>query len=90
MSDLKPCPFCKRTDAVFIGVHDDEGNFHGELGSDSGNQYENDPWSGLSYGLHHAGRGECLLCTDDYDGCMGGVLFDTPEDAAEAWNRRAE
>lgn len=82
---MKPCPFCGRLDAVTIGVHDDEGNYHGELGCD----YEQDPWSGLSYALHHKDWGICLLCTDDNEEAMGGVLFDTPEAAAEAWNRRA-
>ena len=24
-----------------------------------------EPWSGLSYALHHKGWGDCLLCTDD-------------------------
>ena len=35
--ELKPCPFCQQQ-AVFIGVHDDEGNYHGRIGCD----YEND------------------------------------------------
>ena len=81
---IDKCPFCGRR--LVIGVHDDEGNFKGELGSDRGNEYENDPWSGLSYGLHHLGWGECLLCTDDYEHPMGGMLFDKPEDVAKAWN----
>jgi hypothetical protein len=80
---LKPCPFCKKN-AVFIGVHDDEGNFHGLLGCD----YEAEPWSGLSYALHHEGWGDCILCTDDAELTMGGVLFDTAEEAIEALNRR--
>lgn len=79
---LKPCPFCGK-DEVFIGVHDDEGDFHGLLGCD----YEADPWSGLSYALHHEGWGECILCTDGQYEIMGGVLFDTAGEAIEAWNR---
>ena len=82
---LKHCPFCGREDAVWIGVHDDEGNYHGMLG---GCDYEDEPWSGLSYGLHHVDWGNCLLCTDGEDRVMGGVLFDTAEDAAYYWNRR--
>lgn len=78
---LRPCPYCNK-DAVFIGVHDDEGNYHGRLGCD----YELDPWSGLSYALHHIGWGECILCTDDAETELGEVLFDTAEEAAEAWN----
>lgn len=77
---LKPCPFCGRKDAVTISVCDDEGNYHGELGC----EYEQKPWSGLSYCLAHEGWGTCILCTDNET--MGGILFDTAEDAAEAWN----
>lgn len=85
MAELRPCPFCRKN-AVFIGVHDDEGNFHGLLGCG----YESDPWSGLSYALHHEGWGDCVLCTDGENEPMGGVLFDTAEEAAEEWNRGAE
>ena len=53
------CPICKKK-ALFVGVHDDEGNYHGLVGC----EYENDPWSGLSYALHHEGWGDCPLCTD--------------------------
>ena len=70
------CPICKK-DALFVGVHDDEGNYHGLVGCD----YESDPWSGLSYALHHEGWGECPLCTDGEYGPMGGMLFDTAEEA---------
>ena len=76
------CPLCWEY-AVYIGVHDDEGNFKGELGC----EYEEEPWSGLSYGLHHEDWGSCLLCTSDIDEPMGGVLFDTAEEAAEEWWR---
>ena len=83
MIELKSCPFCGGN--VKIAVHDDEGNFKGELGC----EYEDAPWSGLSYGLHHEGWGTCLCCTDGNWGVMGGVLFDTAEEAAETWNRRS-
>lgn len=85
MSELKPCPF-GADHKVWIAVHDDEGNHHGPLGC----EYESDPWSGLSYGLHHEGWGTCPLCTDDGWETMGGMLFDTSEEAAEAWNTRWE
>lgn len=65
---------------MYIGVCDDEGNYHGQIGC----EYESDPWSGLSYALMHKGWGECILCTNDE--VMGGVLFDTAEEAADAWN----
>lgn len=70
------CPVCKK-DALFVGVHDDEGNYHGLVGC----EYESNPWSGLSYALHHEGWGECPLCTDGAYSTMGGMLFDTAEEA---------
>ena len=73
------CPICKKK-AVFVGVHDDEGNYHGLMGC----EYENAPWSGLSYALHHEGWGDCPLCTDDAERTMGGMLFDTAEEAISA------
>lgn len=85
MTKLKPCPFCHH-DAVFLGVHDDEGNYHGRLGC----SYEKNPWSGLYFALHHEGWGDCILCTDGETEVMGGVLFDTAAEAAKKWNRRTE
>ena len=73
------CPICKKK-AVFVGVHDDEGNYHGLMGC----EYENAPWSGLSYALHHEGWGDCPLCTDGAESTMGGMLFDTAEEAISA------
>lgn len=73
------CPICKKK-AVFVGVHDDEGNYHGLMGCD----YEDAPWSGLSYALHHEGWGDCPLCTDGAESTMGGILFDTAEEAISA------
>ncbi len=67
---------------MYIGVHDDEGNYRGRQGC----EYESEPWSGLSYALHHEGRGDCILCTDGDDDIMGGILFDTVDDAADEWN----
>lgn len=79
--ELRNCPFCHKR-AVFVGVHDNEGNYKGVPGC----EYESDPWSGLSYGLHHKGWGECVLCTCGEAEVMGGVLFDTAEQAARYWN----
>ena len=73
------CPICKKK-AVFVGVHDDEGNYHGLMGC----EYENAPWSGLTYALHHEGWGDCPLCTDGAESTMGGMLFDTAEEAISA------
>ena len=79
MDENMECPICKKK-VVFVGVHDDEGNCHGPVGC----EYENDPWSGLSYALHHDGWGDCPLCTDGAYSTMGGMLFDTAEDAISA------
>lgn len=73
------CPCCGKL-IVSIGIHDEEGNYHGDLGC----EYESDPWSGISYGLHHGGWGDCILCSDGENEPMGGMLFDTAEDAAAA------
>lgn len=73
------CPICKKK-VLFVGVHDDEGNYHGLVGC----EYENDPWSGLSYALHHEGWGDCPMCTDGAYSTMGGMLFDTSEEAISA------
>ena len=77
--DKYVCPFCGQK-TLFVGVHDDEGNYHGLVGC----EYENDPWSGLSYALHHEGWGDCPLCTDGVYSTMGGMLFDTAEEAINA------
>ena len=79
---LLPCPCCGKN-IVSVGVYDDEGNYHGELGC----EYESDPWSGKVYGLRHKGWAGCILCTDR--GFLGGALFDTVEEALIVWNNRA-
>ena len=79
------CPICKKN-ALFVGVHDDEGNYHGLVGC----EYENDPWSGLSYALHHEGWGDCPLCTDGAECTMGGMLFDTAAEAISALSQPNE
>lgn len=79
MAEMLKCPICGEY-KIFVGVHDDEGNYHGEIGC----EYEHDSWSGLSYALHHIGWGECILCTDGCNEAMGGILFDTMKDAVEA------
>lgn len=79
MDGKMECPICKKR-VLFVGVHDDEGNYHGLVGC----EYENDPWSGLSYALHHEGWGDCPLCTAGANEVMGGMLFDTAEEALSA------
>ena len=77
--DKYTCPFCGQK-AIFVGVHDDEGNFKGRPGC----EYESDPWSGLCYAIHHDGWGDCILCTDAHDLPLGGCFFDTAEEAFQA------
>lgn len=75
------CPFCGEQ-AIHVAVCDDEGNYHGLVGC----EYESDPWSGLGYMLVHDGWGECILCSEG--DCMGGIIFDTPEEALGAMKLR--
>ena len=85
MDELKPCPFCGGN--VSIILCDDEGNLHDE-------SYREHPYSGLGFMLHHAHEDnpECPIASYECDGgILGGVyIYDTEEQAAEAWNRRAD
>lgn len=53
---------------------------------------ENIPYSGLGFMLHHAHEDnpECPIASYECDGgILGGVyIYDTEEQAVEAWNRR--
>ena len=83
MNELKPCPFCGGK--VSIVLCDDEGNLHDEA-------YREHPYSGLDFMLHHAHEDnpECPIASYECNGgILGGVYYDTKEQAAEAWNRRA-
>lgn len=82
MERIKPCPFCGGK--VEVVVCDDEGNRHTE-------EYEKDPWSGLGYMLSHSednAIGDCPIA--QYAGESVGILiYDSREEAIEAWNNRA-
>ena len=85
MFELKSCPFCGGK--VSLVLCDDEGNLHDEA-------YREHPYSGLGFMLHHAHEEnpECPIASYECDGgILGGVhIYDTEEQAAEAWNKRAE
>lgn len=77
---LKPCPFCGST--TKIQIVNNEGNFHNE-------DYKNDPWSGLEYVIIHntEENEDCPIAK--YEGeIMGSYMYDTEEEAIQAWNRR--
>lgn len=81
MAEIKPCPFCGNK--IDIIILDDEFNIHDE-------KYENDPYSGLQYGLSHNYRHNpnCPIATDGE--LLGSCGYDTRDEAIKAWNRRAD
>ena len=82
MKKFKPCPFCGRLPKTLVS--DSEGNIRPD-------EYEQDPWSGLGYQLEHLAVEEdkivCPVATfkDDY---LGTQIYDSREEAIEAWNSR--
>lgn len=85
MDELKPCPFCGGE--VSLVLCDGEGNLHDEA-------YREHPYSGLGFMLHHAHEENpgCPIASYECDGgILGGVyIYDTEEQATEAWNKRDE
>lgn len=80
MKKLNPCPFCGED--VSLGISDDEGNMRNE-------EYESDPWSGITYTLIHEyqdGVG-CPIATHP-DEILGSRLYESREEATQAWNAR--
>ena len=76
---MRKCPFCKGL--ARLVVCDEEGNVHGD-------DYENDPWSGLCFGISHTESddptGACPIATNE--GYIGGWHYDTRKEATDAWN----
>ena len=77
---LKPCPFCGGK--VEIQIRDAEGNLGDE-------EYEKDPWSGLTYSIGHytGGNPNCPIATYKED-IVGVYLYESKNEAIETWNRR--
>lgn len=83
MNKLKPCPFCNGI--VRIVICDDEGNYP------KSPDYEDDPCSGLGYLLCHStedANGECPIAGHPGEDNLGITIYDTIEEATNAWNKR--
>ena len=80
---LKPCPFCGGEASLIVS--DDEGNVRSE-------EYENDPWSGLSFKIKHDhyDNKDCPIASygADEGESIGVYLYDSREEATAAWNKR--
>jgi len=78
---LKSCPFCGGS--VSIAITDDEGNPRDE-------EYEKEPWSGVSYRLRHAveDNDECPIAHYGEDGGIGVYLYSSRQKAIDKWNER--
>ena len=79
---LRPCPWCKKVPK--IQLTDAEGNFRSE-------SYLDDSYSGVGYALVHMTEDpddKCPIATVDEETILGGMIYDTEEEAIDAWNRR--
>ncbi|WP_121614764.1 Lar family restriction alleviation protein [Virgibacillus halodenitrificans] len=78
--NLLPCPFCGGK--ANIVVSDDEGN-------DRNEEYEKDPWSGLTFKLNHdeETNKDCPIANFEEDH-IGVYLYETRDEAIKSWNTR--
>lgn len=81
--ELRKCPFCGG--GAEIIACDDEGNLRS-------NEYVENPYSGLGYLIVHDERHEKGFCpiAKHLGETQGMYIYDSEEEAIEAWNRRAE
>ncbi len=81
MEPIKGCPWCGELPQIV--VCDEEGNIKTP-------EYEQEPWSGLTFGLiHPAESGLCPIYVAD-KAILGNWLYDTRDEAIAAWNARKE
>lgn len=78
--ELKPCPFCGGVAKILVS--DDEGN-------DRNEEYENDPWSGLSFKIAHTfdENKDCPIATHEGE-TIGAFLYGSREGLIKSWNKR--
>lgn len=84
INELKAYPFCGGQ--AQLVVSDDEGNLRDE-------EYEKDPWSGLTFKIQHVHEENegCPIATYEVDDAtMGIYLYESRNEAILAWNLRKE
>ena len=82
MNNVMVCPFCGGT--VRVIPCDDEGNYPKD------SEYEANPYSGLGYVICHDENdsiGNCPIAREVGEGMQGRLIYDSPEEAVEMWNK---